>query len=69
MILAELAPEACACGFVFVGIHNARDTVTYVTLAAARKRKAQAAAAEAAERPAASGGAPAASKDVEPPGP
>lgn len=53
---------------VFVGIHNAWDTVTYVTLQAARKRKAQAAAAEAAERPAASGGAPAAGRDAEPPG-
>jgi len=54
---------------MFIGIHNAWDTVTYVTLEAARKRKAQAAAAEAAERPAASGGAPAARRDAEPPGP
>ncbi len=44
---------------VFVGIHNAWDTVTYVTLEAARKRKAKAEAAEVPERSAASGRAPA----------
>ena len=51
---------------VFIGIHNAWDTVTYVTLERARERKAMAAATRATERPAAPGSAPAAGKDVEP---
>ena len=38
---------------VFIGIHNAWDTVTYVTLERARERKAEEAAKEAAERRAA----------------
>src|SRR5881296_1167048 len=36
---------------VFIGIHNAWDTVTYVTLERARERKAKAAATRATERP------------------
>jgi hypothetical protein len=52
---------------VFIGIHNAWDTVTYVTLERARERKAQAAATSAAKHPAA-GSAPA-GKDIQPPGP
>jgi len=51
---------------VFIGIHNAWDTVTYVTLERARERKAMAAATRATERPAAPGSAPAAGNDVEP---
>jgi hypothetical protein len=51
---------------VFIGIHNAWDTVTYVTLERARERKAMAAATEAAERSSAPGSAPAAGKGVEP---
>jgi hypothetical protein len=51
---------------VFIGIHNAWDTVTYVTLERARERRAKAAATEAIERRSASGSAPAAGKDVEP---
>ena len=54
---------------VFIGIHNAWDTVTYVTLARARERQAMSAAARAAERPSGAGSAPAAGKDVEPKGP
>jgi hypothetical protein len=54
---------------VFIGIHNAWDTVMYVTLERARERKAKAAAKEAAERPSASGSALAAGKNVEPSGP
>jgi len=54
---------------VFIGIHNAWDTVTYVTFERARERKAKAALTEATERPPASGSAPAAGKDVEPSGP
>ncbi len=52
---------------VFIGIHNAWDTVTYVTLERARERKAKAAATEGTER-SASGSAPAAGKDVGPSG-
>jgi hypothetical protein len=54
---------------VFIGIHNAWDTVTYVTLERARGRSAQSAATRAAERHAASSSAPAAGKHVEPSGP
>jgi hypothetical protein len=54
---------------VFIGIHNAWDTVMYVTLERARERKAEAVAARAAERPSASGNAPATGKDAEPSGP
>src|SRR5436309_1382202 len=54
---------------VFIGIHNAWDTVSYVTLERAREPKARAAATEANERPSTSGSAPAAGKDVEPSGP
>ena len=36
---------------VFVGIHNAWDTVTYATLEAARKRRAKAEAAQVSEPP------------------
>jgi len=54
---------------VFIGIHNAWDTVTYVTLERAHERKAKAAATRATERPSASRSAPAAGTDVEPPGP
>jgi hypothetical protein len=39
---------------VFIGIHNAWDTVTYVTLARAREHKARTAATEAAKRTVAS---------------
>ena len=49
---------------VFIGIHNAWDTVTYVTLERARERKAEEAVKKAAERRAA-GSAPAAGKGVE----
>jgi hypothetical protein len=54
---------------VFIGIHNAWDTVMYVTVRRARARKAKPAAAEATRRPSASGSAPAAGEDVEPSGP
>jgi len=54
---------------VFIGIHNAWDTVTYVMLERASERKAKAAATRVTERPSASGSAPAAGKDVEPSGP
>jgi hypothetical protein len=54
---------------VFVGIHNAWDTVTYVTLERARERKAKAAATGGTERPSASVSAPAERKNVEPPTP
>ena len=54
---------------VFVGIHNAWDTVMYVTLERARQRKTKTAPTRAAERPPASGSPPAAAKDVEPSGP
>jgi len=54
---------------VFIGIHNAWDTVMYVTVDRARERKARAASTEAAERPSAPGRATAAGKDVAPPGP
>ncbi|TMQ74140.1 MAG: hypothetical protein E6K81_01035 [Candidatus Eisenbacteria bacterium] len=53
---------------VFIGIHNAWDTVAYVTLERARAERAKAARA-AAERPASHGGAPAAAKDIVPPAP
>jgi hypothetical protein len=49
---------------VFIGIHNAWDTVTYVTLERARGHKAKAAATEAAGPPYASGSARPAGKDV-----
>ena len=52
---------------VFIGIHNAWDTVTYVMLE--RTREARAAAARAAERRAASGSAPEAqTEDIPRPG-
>lgn len=54
---------------VFIGIHNAWDTVTYVALERARERRAKAAVTEADERPPAPGSAPAAGKDVGPSGP
>jgi hypothetical protein len=54
---------------VFIGIHNAWDTVMYVTIERAREHKAQAAAARSAERPSAPGGAPVAGKGVAPSGP
>lgn len=54
---------------VFIGIHNAWDTVTYVMLERAREGKARAAATEAMERPSASGSAPAGGKDVKPSAP
>jgi hypothetical protein len=54
---------------VFIGIHNAWDTVMYVTLERARERKAKAAAMHAVERPSASGSAMPAGKSVEPPAP
>ena len=54
---------------VFIGIHNAWDTVTYVTLERARERKARTAATEATERRPASGSAPMPEKDVGPSGP
>ena len=50
---------------VFIGIHNAWDTVTYVTLERARERREKEAAARAAER----ASAPATAKGVEPSGP
>src|SRR5687767_5649605 len=43
---------------VFIGIHNAWDTVIYVTLERARERKAKATAKEAIERGSTSGSAP-----------
>jgi hypothetical protein len=54
---------------VFIGIHNAWDTVAYVTLERARERKAKATATEAGERRPASGSAPAAGKGAGPSGP
>ena len=54
---------------VFIGIHNAWDTVMYVTLERAREHRAKAVAAQAAERPSPSGSAPAAGKVVHPLGP
>jgi hypothetical protein len=56
-----------ALPLVFVGIHNAWDTVMYVTLERARERKTKAAAAS--ERPSAAGNASAAGKDVGPSAP
>ena len=53
---------------VFIGIHNAWDTVTYVTLERARERKATAAATGSSERPSALGSAPAPGKGVGPSG-
>jgi hypothetical protein len=49
---------------VFIGIHNAWDTVTYVTAERAREHKARAASTEGGERPSASGSAPAAGRGV-----
>jgi hypothetical protein len=54
---------------VFIGIHNAWDTVMYVTLERARQRQPRAASTEATERASASGDAPAAGEDVESSGP
>jgi len=50
---------------VFVGIHNAWDTVTYVTLQRAREHKARGAARGAAERQPPSGTAPGERRNVE----
>jgi hypothetical protein len=54
---------------VFIGIHNAWDTVTYVTLERSRQRKAKAAAAQAPPRPSTPQVAAAAGKDAAAPGP
>ena len=54
---------------VFIGIHNAWDTVTYVTLERARARAAKVAATRAAEQHRATGSPPSAGNRVEPPGP
>jgi hypothetical protein len=54
---------------VFIGIHNAWDTVTYVTLERAREHRENAAATRAAARPPAPASAPAIAKDVVPPAP
>jgi len=68
--LARVSPDAMfivggsTLLLVFIGIHNAWDTVTYVTLERARERKAEEAVKKAAERRAA-GSAPAAGKGVE----
>ena len=43
---------------VFIGIHNAWDTVAYITIENARDRRAKAAARKAAERSQGSGGEP-----------
>jgi hypothetical protein len=51
---------------VFIGIHNAWDTVTYVMLTRARERRAAAAAAAAAARHSAPEGAQAAGKHAGP---
>jgi hypothetical protein len=51
---------------VFIGIHNAWDTVTYVMVERARERKASAASTEGSEQPSASESAPAAGRDVAP---
>ena len=56
---------ASALLLVFIGIHNAWDTVTYVTLERARERREK----EAAARAAAPASAPAVAKDVVPPAP
>jgi len=53
---------------VFIGIHNAWDTVTYVMLERARERTTRAVTTPAMERRPASGSTPAAGEDVEPPG-
>jgi hypothetical protein len=69
--LARVSPDAMfivggsTLLLVFIGIHNAWDTVTYVTLERARERKAEEAVKKAAERRAAAGSSPAAGKDVE----
>jgi len=54
---------------VFIGIHNAWDTVTYVTLERAREHREKAAASRAAGRPPAPASPPAVAKDVVAPGP
>ena len=54
---------------VFIGIHNAWDTVTYVTLERFREHRAAAAATRASERHPAPAGAPVKGKAAEPPGP
>ena len=54
---------------VFVGIHNAWDTVTYVTLQRAREHKARGAARGTAERQPPSGTAPGERRNVEASGP
>jgi hypothetical protein len=51
---------------VFIGIHNAWDTVTYVTLERVRENRARVAAQSAQEHPPAPGSAPAAGKLHEP---
>ena len=52
---------------VFIGIHNAWDTVTYVLLQRARQRQAKVAAVATAPRQSGGGGAPPAGTPVEPP--
>ena len=52
---------------VFVGIHNAWDTVTYVTLQRSGERHAKKAAPSAREARSVTASAPAAGKSVEPP--
>jgi hypothetical protein len=54
---------------VFIGIHNAWDTVMYVTLERARERKERAASTEGNERPSASESTATAGKGVVPSGP
>ena len=54
---------------VFIGIHNAWDTVTYVMLERARQREAKPDAPRAAERPSESRSTPAAAKGVQASGP
>jgi hypothetical protein len=54
---------------VFIGIHNAWDTVTYVTLERAREHREQHAAKRTPERPAAAGSASAGARAVEHPKP
>jgi hypothetical protein len=73
--LARLSADALflvggsALLLVFIGIHNAWDTVTYVTLERARDRKAKAAGMDALERRSASGDAPPAGGPIDPPKP
>lgn len=54
---------------VFIGIHNAWDTVTYVMLERARERKAKSVATRAGERPSVPGSAPGQGRSIELSGP